>query len=86
MLSPSLPGHDRGNSEAYCPGSSMAHRSVPEPLHASQHSPWKIIVRAALLVIGLIAAVWLLKDNTRSADQGTQIERKDKERPDERPA
>lgn len=81
-----LPGRDGGNLEAYCLGSSMAHRSVPEPFRTDESSPWKIVVRAALLMIGLIAAVWLLRENTQSADQGTQIEHKEKESQNEQPA
>lgn len=49
--------------------------SVSKPFRIDRPSPWKIIIHVTLLVIGLIAVVWLLKD--KSADEGTQIRHED---------
>lgn len=57
----------------------MVHRSVPGLLNGDQPSPRKIAFRIVLLMVLLLAAVWLIKDNPLAADQGTQVENKGKE-------
>ena len=64
----------------------MVHRSVPGLLNGDQPSPWKIAFRVVLLMVALLAAVWLVKDNPLVADRDTQVENKGKEASSERPS
>ncbi len=64
----------------------MVLRSVSGLLNSDQPSPWKIAFRVVLLMVTLLAAVWLVKDNPLVADQDTQVENKGKEASSERPS